>query len=59
MITAILMRAIGTTVAKKLVLVVLKTLVKRIDNDLDDARVGIIAEVLDGNTSAIKKSKLK
>ena len=59
MLTAILVRAIGSTASKKLILVVLKALVKRTDNTIDDALVALISEVMDGDVSSIKKSKLK
>ena len=59
MLTALLMRAIGTMAAKKLVLIVLKALVKRTDNTIDDGIVAVISEVMDGNVSNIKKKALK
>lgn len=59
MLITLLTRAIGTMAAKKLVLVILGALVKRTDNEIDDALLAVIKEVLDGDTSSIKAKALK
>ena len=57
MLVALLTRAIGTMAAQKLILVILKDLVKRTDNTIDDAAVVLIEEIMTG--TAKKKPRKK
>ena len=57
MLIALLTRAIGTMAAKKLVLVILKALVKRTDNKIDDAAVDLIDEVMNGKKVKTRKKR--
>tara|TARA_R110000772_G_scaffold268703_2_gene397743 strand:- start:6760 stop:6945 length:186 start_codon:yes stop_codon:yes gene_type:complete len=59
MIIALLTRAIGTMAAKQLIIMLLRALVNRTDNKIDDALLAVVAEVLEGDTSSIKAKALK
>ena len=59
MIQTFLLKMIATKAAKVLIIKILEVLAKRSDNEVDDAIVEVIKEVLDGKTDSIKKSALK